>query len=143
MDIPPLDKVLDNINILVDEYFVIRVQEDKIFRMHEIAEELARESLYLSYHYLNQQREYAIARSNYDIQSSARKLALMDMPSYNNKKMTATFAAMTAEQESIELKKSYLLADAEREGINSITFQIKENITGIRQRIASIKNTNV
>ena len=143
MNIPSLEQVLATINDLIDEFFQIRSDESKIFRMHELAEELGKCGLDLSHHYLREFRNYSIAKSNYDINVSKRKLELMDLSFYNNKKMTATFASMTAEQENIELKKDYLLAEAEKEGINSIIFQVKENLTGIRQRIASIKNNNV
>lgn len=138
-----LDEITNNITSLIDEFFNIRADESKIFRMHEIAEDLSKNSLYLSYHYLAQQRIFAAAKIAHDINVSKRKLELMDMSSYKNKKMTATYATMTAEEEYIQYKKDYVLADAEKEGINSILFQVKENLTSIRQRIASIKNNNI
>lgn len=143
MNTPPLNEVLSQINNIIEEYFDIRSDDSKIFQMHTLAEDLARYNLFLSYHYRNQENNYALAKVSYYDNFNSRKRELMNMPSFEGKKMSAAYATMVAEEQFFNYKKDYVLAEAEKEGIKSISFQIKENLEGIRQRIASIKNNNV
>lgn len=143
MKIISLERALENINSIVEKYFEIRTDDSKIFKLHELAEDLSRNNLTLAFHYNAQENACALAKISYQGNFNNRKMELMNMPSFNGKKMSVAYATMVAEKEFFEFKKDYVLAESTKEGIKSIMFQVKENIDGIRQRIASIKNNNV
>lgn len=143
MKIISLEQALENVNNIVDEYFEIRSDDSKIFKLHQLADDLSRNNLTLAIHYNLQENAYALSKISYQGNFNNRKMQLMDMPSFKGKKMSVAYATMVAEKEFFDFKKEYMLAESTKEGIKSIMFQVKDNIDGIRQRIASIKNNNV